>query len=323
MNGRLVLALRTDLGAEHLAWLHREFPQADFRVCATSEALTRELRQADALIGGWSITPEMLNGAPRLRWIHATSTGVENFLIPELRRRSIVLTNAGGVLAPPIAEHILALMLFFARGLWPLLRGHDQHHWRMANEVAPPVFELQGQTLGIVGLGHIGNALAQKAYGLGMRVLAVRRHIDQRPAYVERLFPRACLPELLGQADHVALCLPLTEATKGIIGPTELRQMRCTAYIYNIGRGDAIDQEALLTALQRGLIAGAGLDVTTPEPLPAVSPLWDAPNTVITAHSAGRTPNAWNRSLPLLAENILHFLNGEPLGNIVDLEGGY
>ena len=323
MQTRPQLVIRSELDPQHVAHLRLAFPQADFPVCTTPEALQQALGDADALIGGWWLTPEILAAAPRLRWVQATSTGIEKFPFAELRERSIVLTNASGMLAPPIAEHILALMLVFARGLRPVLRWQDERYWRREEDRLPPVFELEGQTLGVVGLGSIGDALARKAHGLGMRVLAIRRDVGEQPAYIARLLPRSCLAELLAEADHVALCLPLTRETIGLIGARELRQMRRTAYIYNIGRGETIDQEALLEGLRNGWIAGAGLDVTTPEPLPPGSPLWDAPNMVITMHTAGRTTKYWQRGIGFLTENVRRFLNGEPLENVIDLERGY
>jgi len=317
------LVLRVDLDDCYLDRLRREVPEARIRVCTSPEALRAVLRDADALIGGASITAEEVAAAPRLRWVQATIAGIEGFLIPALRERPIVLTNFSGIAAPSIAEHVLALMLAFARGLPPLLRRQDRREWDDNHADAPPTFELAGQTLGIIGLGDIGEELARRAHALGMHVLATDRDAADTPAYIEALLPSERLPDLLADADHVALCLPLTSATERLIGRDELARMGPSAYLYNVGRGELVDQEALVAALRDGTIAGAGLDVATPEPLPADSPLWALPNVLITGHTAGRTPLYWERGIELLIDNVRRFLAGEELRNTVDTRAGY
>ncbi len=317
------IVLRVPLAAEYLARLQREFADVEFPLCLTADDLARELPDADAVVGGSALTEEQFAAAPKLRWVAATSAGVEAFLTPALREReTITLTNFGGIAAPNIAEHVLAMMLLFARDLRPLLHRQDQHRWP-ENEEAVTAFELEDQTLGVVGMGEIGEALARKAHGIGMRVLGVQRHPQEPPPYVERILSSDELPELLRQSDHVALCLPLTSATKYTIDAEELAHMRPSAYLYNIGRGALINQEALIAALRGGALAGAGLDVTTPEPLPPDSPLWEMPNVLVTGHSAARTNRYWERGIELLVENVRHFLAGEPLRDTVDTKAGY
>jgi len=319
------LVLHVDLDDRYLDRLRREVPEARIRVCTSPEALRAALGDADALIGGASITAEEVAAAPRLRWVQATIAGVEGFLIPALRERPIVLTNFSGIAAPSIAEHVVALMLAFARGPPPLLRRQDRREWDDNHADAPPTFELAGQTLGIVGLGDIGEELARRAHALGMHVQATDRDAGNgdAPAYIEALLPSERLPDLLADADHVALCLPLTAATEHLIGRDELARMGPSAYLYNVGRGEIVDQEALVAALRDGTIAGAGLDVATPEPLPADSPLWALPNVLITGHTAGRTPLYWERGIELLIDNVRRFLAGEELRNTVDTRAGY
>jgi len=320
-----ILVLRVDLDDRYLDRLRREVPEADVRVCTTPEALGAALGAADAVIGGPPLTAEEVAVAPRLRWVQATIAGIEGFLIPALRERPIVLTTFSGIAAPSIAEHVLALMLAFARGLPPLLRRQDRRVWDDNHADAPPTFELAGQTLGIVGLGDIGEELARRAHALGMHVLATDRDAGNgdTPAYIEALLPSERLPDLLADADHVALSLPLTSATERLIGRDELARMGPSAYLYNVGRGELVDQEALVAALRDGTIAGAGLDVATPEPLPADSPLWALPNVLITGHTAGRTPLYWERGIELLIDNVRRFLAGEELRNTVDTRAGY
>ncbi len=323
MSTTPTLVLRVDLDDLYLARLRREFPEADIRVCTTPETLHAALGDADALIGGASITTEDVAAAPKLRWIQATIAGVEGFPIPALRDREIVLTNFSGIAAPSIAEHVLALMLAFARGLPTLFQRQGRRAWDDNHADAPPTFELAGQTLGVVGLGDIGDELGRRAHALGMRVLAADRDATEAPAYIDALLPSERLPDLLADADHVALCLPLTPATEHLIGREQLAAMKNSAYLYNVGRGELIDQDALVAALRDGAIAGAGLDVASPEPLPAGSPLWALPNVLITGHTAGRTPLYWERGITLLIDNVRRFLAGEELRNVVDTRAGY
>ena len=191
------LIVQVPLEARSIERLQQEFPEAEFPLCITPEALHEEIGEADALIGGASLTPDLLEAAPKLRWVAATSAGVENLPIDALAERGILLTNFSGIAAPNIAEHVLAMMLAFARALRPLFHRQDQHQWP-EDDAALPTFELGGQTLGIIGMGEIGQHLARKAHGIGMRVLAIQRHPDRKPAYVARLLAGDALPELLG-----------------------------------------------------------------------------------------------------------------------------
>jgi len=322
-GGRVTIALRVALDARYLDRLRREVPDADVLVRATPEAWPETLSRADALVVGASVTAEDLAAAPRLRWVQATIAGVEGFPIPALRDQGIALTNFSGVAAPAIAEHVLALMLAFARGLPALQRRQAAGAWCDNHVEAPPTVELGEQTLGIVGLGDIGAELAWRARALGMRVLATNRDPIATPPGVERVLPSEGLPEVLAASDHVALCLPLTRATEHLIGREQLATMKRSAYLYNVGRGELIDQDALVAALRDGTIAGAGLDVATPEPLPADSPLWALPTVVITGHTAGQTPLYWERGIALLIDNVRRFLAGEELRNVVDTGAGY
>ncbi len=329
------IILRFALEEPHLGALRAAFPGVAFPVCTTDEELTAAIGDADALIGGGAVSADLLAAAPRLRWIQLPVAGVERMVTPEMLARGIAITTFSGVTAPNIAEHVLAMMFAFARNLPALVRQQDRHVWRQG-EVAPdpatrgasrtmwpPVFELGGQTLGVVGLGAIGDALARLAHGIGMRVIATRRRPGVPPPHVARLLDPDALLALLAEADHVTLCLPLTATTRGIVGAAELAQMRRTAYLYNTGRGALIDQDALIAALRGGGIAGAGLDVTTPEPLPADSVLWDMPNVLITAHTSGATPRHWDRGIVLIRDNVRRFLAEEPLRNVYDPVAGY
>jgi len=315
-----VVAFRVDPGQHHFERLQEEFPSLRFVLASGAESFAAIQQSAVAIIGG-EITADEVHAAPRLRWVQAISAGVEQYPIAELRQREIILTNFSGVAATNIAEHVLALILAFARGLKPLLALQQARQWGTAADLV--TFELTQQVVGVIGMGEIGDELAKRAAALGMRVIGTQRHAAEPPPYVERLLLHDQLPELLAMADHVVLCLPLTDETRHTIGRSELERMRRTAYLYNVGRGELIEQPALIDALRSGQIAGAGLDVTSPEPLPTDSPLWDLPNTIITGHTAGATPRYWQRGIELLEENLRRFVKGEPLTNVVDTGAGY
>lgn len=277
---------------------------------------------ADAIIG-WRLTSEQLENSPRLQWLQTTSAGVERVLTPEMIDRGIVITNASGVHSVSISEHLMAMMLAFGRCLPLLMKNQQRHTWRDEN-LRAEVFELYGQTLMIVGVGDIGIALGNRAAAFGMKVIGVRRRTDlPQPDSFDEIVSTDDLTKRLPEADHVAICLPLTDATRGLVGTEQIQAMKPGAFIYNIGRGPIIDQEALLQALESGRLGGAGLDVTDPEPLPEDSPLWDMPNVLITAHTSGSSPVYWRRASEIVVENVSRWQHGEALNNVIDIEQGY
>jgi phosphoglycerate dehydrogenase-like enzyme len=296
-------------------------PDIDVVVCTERAALIDALPGAEALVSGRFFDAELLANAPDLRWVHTAGTGVDAMLFPEFVESDIVLTNLSGVDVYNIPEHLIGMMLVFARDFLRLVRGQVGHRW-MHGECR--VFELAGQTLGIVGLGAIGQGLARKANALGMRVIGLRRQNDgDLPEGVEAIYPSDQLHQLLAESDHVAICLPLTPSTRHLFGAAEFAAMKPTAYLYNIGRGLIVDQDALIEALRVGQFAGAGLDVVTPEPLPDDSPLWDVPNVFITGHNAVYTPFYGERGIEVLLHNIECYLRDQPLSSVVDKRAGY
>ena len=319
MSKHIVL-VGEDVGQANLVRMREAYPGVTFRFCPTSEAFLGQVADVD-IVFSKSFPPEALDRAGRLRWIQAGTAGVGHLLAMDLAERGILLTNASGAHGVPIAEMILAMMLAFATRLHTLLHAQRAHQRAHERAVATK-FELNGQTLCVLGLGDIGGTLARKARGLGMRVLGVRRRSEPFPGLEEQYTPDR-LPEALHQADHVALCLPLTAETRHIVAERELRAMKPSAYIYNVGRGASIEPTALIQALREGWIAGAGLDVTDPEPLPADSPLWDLPNVILGQHSSGSSPLNGDRITSILIENLGRYLRGEPLLNLIDEEVGY
>jgi phosphoglycerate dehydrogenase-like enzyme len=256
-----------------------------------------------------------------LRWIHSFGAGVDRWIGPALKKSGVVLTNNSGVHGPNIAEHVLATMLAFARDLPSQWESGRAHRW---NQRLDSIFELQGQTLAIVGLGAIGEALATRAAAFGMRVIGVkRRAIGPVPRGVDWLLPVERVEDALAEAHHVVDILPLTAETVNFFNRRKLSSLRPGARFYNVGRGSTVDTDALVDLLRSGRIAGAALDVTDPEPLPPEHPLWDLPNVLITSHTAGATPRYQDRTVQILSENLVRIASGEPLVNQVDQILGY
>lgn len=266
--------------------------------------------------------PEFTLKAPNLRWYHQWSAGADWLMrYPEAVERDFVLTNASGVHAINMSEQILAYLLAFSRQLPTAIRAQDRGEWM--RPVPEGLSEWAGKTMVLVGIGAIGGRTARIASALGMRVLGVRRHPAVEAPGVEAMYGPGQLLDILPEADALVLVVPLTHATKGMIGERELQAMKPTAYLVNIGRGGVIQEEALIRALQEGWIAGAGLDVFATEPLPADSPLWKMPNVIITPHYGGRTPYYQQRLMAIFLDNLQRYQAGEPLRNVVNKKLGY
>lgn len=280
------------------------------------------LGRAEIIVGG---LPEgWRTKARRLRWVQFLGAGMEGALTPELVSSDVVITNASGVHAVPISEHVTAMVLMFVRALKRCVCQQVKHEWNREG-FEDHVTELCSSTMGVVGLGAIGEAVAERAKALGMRVIATRRHPDRPSEFVDQLYSPDQLPDLLRQSDFIAICTPLTHETRGMIGAEQIRIMKSDAFIVNIARGAIIDQDALVAALQEGRIGGAGLDVTDPEPLPSDSPLWDMPNVIISPHIAGLTPIYGRRAADIFLRNLQHYLRGdiEGMPTLVDRHLGY
>ena len=311
------------LRAEALQAFRSALPAVEFLV-PDAAGIPPGFERAEAAAITWDGPPidEILVAGPALRWIHQRGAGIDGITTPRLVASGVVLTNGSGNHAPNIAEHVLALMLAFARQLPALMRAQQQGRWEPP--AASQMFELGGQTLAVVGVGAIGSALAERARPLGLRVIGVRRSANAPlPPGFDRVVGIDSLDEVLGAADHVALSLPATPATHGLFSTARFAAMKRGAYLYNVGRGPVVDPGALLTALRSGHLAGAGLDVTEPEPLPSESPLWREPNVIVTAHTSGLTPRSFERYQSLLLDNLGRWVRGEPLRNVVDKALGY
>lgn len=317
------VVIGVDIWQANVEAVQRRFPEIDIVLEPDAEKVVEQLADADVYTG-FRLSAEQLDAAPRLKWVHSLSAGVEQWLNSGIADRGLLLTNSSGVHATNISEHVFAMMLAFARQLPLLLDAQKRHQWRDNDTFDQHVFELDGQKLMIVGTGAIGAAVAQRGKAFNMTTVGVRRHPTRESVpFVDEQVSSEDMQPHLGDADHVVICLPMTSETKGLFSAEVIASMKAGAHLFNIGRGGIIDQDALIDALLSGHIAGAGLDVTTPEPLPDDSPLWDLPNVIMTAHTSGNTPKYGERALALFGDILERLRDGrEPL-NVVDPSAGY
>jgi phosphoglycerate dehydrogenase-like enzyme len=308
--------------AEQLA---AEFPQVRIVLRDSYDGVEEHLRDAEAIFT-ISLRAEQFAAARKLRWIHAPTAAVHQFLFPEFVNSDVLLTNSTEVHGPVVAEHVIALIFALAKKIPQAAAFQAQRIWGQEaiwkDGVHPR--EIAGATLGLIGVGSIGRRVAQMASALGMRVIAVREHVEKGcPAGVEAVFAPSALDEMLRQSDFVVVAVPLIGATHGLIDTSRLAAMKKDAYLINVGRGAQVDEIALTQALRDRRIAGAALDVFEQEPLPADSPLWGLENLLITPHTAGLTEKLWHRHYELFSDNLRRYLGGQPLRFVVDKWRGY
>ncbi len=296
---------------------------------AIGNSAAEPIRDAEVVVCG-NLSADLLACAEKLRWVSFWSAGLDNKVTPELEARRLLLTSANGVHGPNIAEHVLMFMLMFARQMPFFARMQAESRWErqmpLDSQPGNQVFELNGQTLGIVGLGRIGEALTVRAKAFGMRVLGLKRDPNSRydsAVQPDALYGPEQLPLLLQEADHVCIAIPYTPQTHHLFNAATLAHLRPSAYLYNIARGKIIDEAALIAALQQGKLAGAGLDVFETEPLPVDSPLWRMSNVIITPHVSGLTPHYFTRAAAIFAANLKRYLENEPLQSLYDPARGY
>ncbi len=300
-------------------------PELEIVTADDLDVLLREVRDADILVGSFGggsgeLFARVMAAAPKVRWVHTSSAGIDELLGPQVLARDFVFTcGKGESVANLLAEHALALLLALTRGV---VKAARLDSWQ------PEAFrgnlrEVRGLAMGIVGFGAVGQALATRAIALGMTVLGIRAHPGPPPEGVEAAWGPDMLPTLLARSDVVVLILPHTPETRGSFGEEQLRQMKRSAILINIGRGQVMDGCAVERALVEGWIAGAGLDVMPEEPWPASSPLWHMDNVILTPHIAGNSPNRAGRDLEVLVQNMARFLRGEPLVSTVDRKAAY
>lgn len=258
--------------------------------------------------------------SPRLRWIHSRSAGLEQSLFPELTGTQVILTNASGVFSASLGEFALAAILYFAKDFRRMIRNQQAGRWEQFD-----VSMISGQTLGIVGYGSIGHAVAVRARALEMKVLALKRlvSISEADPLVDRFFASDQRLEMLSQCDYVVVTLPLTKQTKGLIGESEFSVMKKNSVIINVGRGPTIDERAMIMALAEHRIRGAALDVYDHEPLPKAHPLYSLENVLLSPHCADHTSDWLDNSMRFFLTQFERFKRGDVLLNIVDKARGY
>jgi D-2-hydroxyacid dehydrogenase (NADP+) len=311
----LVLSRVTDRHLEQIRAVNSRV-----RVTATADREHACTLAKDAeVIVAWNVPDGVIERATRLKWIHATAAGVDTLLFPSVLNGRVLLTSSVGIHTTVLPEHVMAVILAFARRLHVAVRNQMARRWNRGAAIGE---ELEGKVLGVLGLGAIGRALAPRAAAFGMRVIGTKRSPEDIP-HVEKVLPPDGTAEVLQTADFVVVLLPLTAQTRGLIDAKALARMKPTAVLINVGRGPVVQEAALIDALRQGTIAGAGLDVFDREPLPADSPLYELKNVIITPHVSGASPTYLDRAIPLFCENLRRYLAGAPMLNTVDPKRGY
>ena len=307
--------------------LQKSHPNLRVETASEPDKFSELAREADGImVIKFEVEPEVLSQDSRLRWIHSLPAGVDNLMTPELiAAEQVAITSSKGPHAPLIAEHMVLLLLSLARHMPALMKDQSEHNWVRDEKGNAPRISTQmlGKTIAILGVGQIGQNLARMCkVGFGMKVLGMSR-TSRDSQHVDRYFDRSELLQALAEADVVALCLALKPETQNIIGKAELESMKPTAFLVNGVRGGLIDEAALIDAMNSGVIGGAGLDTVALEPLPADSPLWDLPNTIITSHVAAFTDGLGDEMADFWIENMRRFAENEPLLGTVHRHEGY
>lgn len=314
---QIIVAIPTE--ERHRALLEAAAPEAAFTYCRRRDLTPELLAGAEVILG--NPEPQMLRHAQKLRWLQLRSAGTNGYCEPGVLPQGVALTNATGAYGLAISEHMIGQLFMLKKKLHLYYQNQLEHRWASHGEVTA----IEGSTLLCLGLGDIGGRFARKMKGLGCHVIGVKRRTGERPDYVDELYTVDRLDEQLPRADILAMSLPGTDETTHILDARRLALMKPSAVVLNVGRGSAIDPEALLAALQNGVIAGAAVDVTEPEPLPADSPLWAQPNLLITPHISGgySLPATREEIIAICARNLAAFVAGRPLENVVDMQTGY
>lgn len=319
-------------GERHRNLLQQAAPGWEFRfrgtdtlVCAPQEALPgqpvtqEDVDWAQVILG--NVPAAMLHGSPALEWLQTNSAGVEAYIQPGVLAGDTLLTNATGAYGLAIAEHMLGMLLELFKKLELYRDAQKSGVWQSQGAVKA----VYGSTVLVLGMGDIGGEFAARCKALGAKVIGVRRSPRPCPEYADEVHLLEDLDSLLPQADVVAITLPGTDATRGLMSRERLAKMKEGAVLLNVGRGFIVDTEALCDALERGHLSGAGVDVTDPEPLPPTHRLWNIPTAVVTPHISGfyHLRETHERIVGIFLENLRRFQAGEPLRNLVDFATGY
>jgi phosphoglycerate dehydrogenase-like enzyme len=289
----------------------------------TPQAFERAAPDADVVLN-WCWDKDLLRQvwrmAPRIRWVHLRSAGMDGLLFDQLVESPVPVTNGSGVFSRPLAEFVIGAVLFFAKDFRRMVQNQEAAVWDPFD-----IQEVAGTTLGIVGYGDIGRAVAARAQALGMTVVALRRRpeLSRDDSLVAETFSPARIGDMLACCDWLVVAAPLTAETSGMIGSAQLAVMKPGAVLVNVGRGPVVEEAALVRALETRQIRGAALDVFDEEPLPAGHPFYALKNVLLSPHCADHTPDWLQRAMRLFIENFEHYRKGEPLVNVVDKRAGY
>lgn len=297
--------------------VRQRFPSLRVLSATDAASVERHIAEADVLLGP-RFPAEVFDKARRLRWFQCTNAGVDTVLPIRDRVGDLIVTNARGMHGEIITDYVMAGITMLHWDFPRFMREQSRKEWN-----ARPIAPLGERTLGVVGLGSIGAAIARRGKSAGMTVIGTKRDTTQPVAGVDTLLPPDGLDELLRLSDFVVLAVPQVPDTTRLIGRRQLQQMRRTAILVNIARGSVVVEAELVEALQAGTIAGAVLDVFEREPLPADSPLWTMPNVIVTPHVSGNPTDYIARAVDIFADNLPRFLEKKPLRNVVNLKRGY
>lgn len=303
--------------------LKEKYPEIEFVHCPGREALIDEIAETDIYMG-W-INRDAFLAAKKLEWIQSPSSGVDSYLrIPELIKSPVYLTSASGTHGACLAESAMAMIFAFTRGIRHCVLSQQEQSWNAGKKARSRILELTGSTMGIIGFGAVGRALAKRAQAFDMRIIAVDMYPKDKPDYVDELWNLERLDDLLKESDYVVVTAPRTPETLGMIGAEQIALMKPSAMLVGISRGGLIDQIALAQALREKRLAAAALDVFDPEPLPEDNELWELDNLLMTPHIAGGTQLEGKYIIDIFQENLDRFLNCDfPLRNQVDKNRGF
>lgn len=307
---------------ESVPYFREEYPDVEFVHCGDRADLKGEIKDADVFVG-W-LNREVFLAAKELKWVQSPSSGINYYLaIPEFVESDVLLTSARGTHGACLAESVFGMIFAFTRQIKDFVLDQQAHKWRGLVSRSE-MRELTGCTMGIIGFGTVGRAVAKRAQAFDMSIVAVDMFPEDKPDYVRALWGTDHLEELLKTSDYVVVTVPYTEETEGMIGAEEIGMLKKDAMLVGISRGKIIDEEALARALRGGRLYAAALDVFAEEPLPEDSPLWDIDNLLITPHAAGGTQYEGERVIEILKDNMRRFTEGDlPLRNQIDKKQGF
>jgi phosphoglycerate dehydrogenase-like enzyme len=324
MGTHTVLVLTANLADKELGLLEQLPPETNLAVGTSADAFERLADDADVIFN-WSASGNLLREVfricPNVRWVHSRAAGLDGQLFPELVASTVPLTNGRGVFSQSLGEFAMAAMLHFAKDLRRMVRNQEAGRWEQFD-----ISAIEGKTVGIVGYGDIGRAVATRARAMGMRILAIKRHGP--PLYnVDPLVNQFYKPEdrleVMSRAHYIVASAPLTEETRGMIGEAEFAAMMPSAVVINIGRGPVIDEAAMVRALTERRIRGAALDVFDKEPLPEGHPFYRLDNVLLSPHCADHTPDWTEQAMRFFLAQFERYARGETLQNVAKKGLGY